>query len=117
LAVHVGLLPIVSGAEIRIHLDGLAALLYGVVGKMCDEQKLRQIGVDDERQRIQILRSAHFGESFGVVTEQGQVPGIPVVRGGVAGVQFNSALKFLFGGGEIPVEAFEDKRQRGVCFA
>jgi hypothetical protein len=40
-------------SKIRIHFDGLAALAYRFVVGMRNEQKLCQVGFDDQRQRIQ----------------------------------------------------------------
>ena len=60
---------IVREGEIHVHFDRLAALLNRFVGEVRNEEKLRQIGVDDERQRIEVLRFLHLGDRVGVPSE------------------------------------------------
>ena len=53
---------IVCERKIRVHFDRPAALLNRVIGEMRNQEKLRQISVDDQRQRIEVLGFLHFGD-------------------------------------------------------
>ncbi len=66
--------------RIRVHFDGLAALLDGVVIPMCDKKKFRQIRVDDKRQRIQVFCLSHFRERFVISAQYTEMPGIPMLK-------------------------------------
>jgi RNA polymerase sigma factor (sigma-70 family) len=67
---------IVGKGKPRVHLDSLAALPYRFVGKLRDEMKLRQIGVDHPGNGIQIYRLIHFRNRLFVSPHQAQMPGI-----------------------------------------
>jgi len=97
--------------KIRIHFDGLPALLYRFVIRMCKGQKLRQIGIDNKRKRIQAFRFSHFREGFVIAVQKSQMPSVPMMSRGVTRVQFNRTQKFIAGRIEIPVEAIEGKKQ------
>ena len=51
---------IVRERKIRVHFDRLTALVNRFIGEMGNEQQLRQIGVDDQGERIEVLRFLHF---------------------------------------------------------
>ena len=62
---EVGLAELIMGeTEIGIHFDRLAALPYRFVIEMRKDKKLCQVGVNDQRQRIQVRRSFSFPRSL-----------------------------------------------------
>ena len=108
---------IVREAEIRFHLDRLLALQDRFIVRVRQGQQLRQVGVDHERQRIDAFRLPHFHDRLVIPVQQREVPRIPVVSGGVAGIELDGATEFLSAGLEVPVEPIQAECQRVVSLA
>jgi hypothetical protein len=72
---------IMRSRKSRVHINGLTALRYRFVRKTRNKEKFGQIRIDVKGQRIEICRLPHFGKGVVVTTQQGKVPGIPMVCG------------------------------------
>lgn len=60
--------------------------------------------VDDERQRIEIMRALHRGQHFVPAARHHQQPAIPLVRAGIIRIQPHRREEGLFGAGLIAIE-------------
>ena len=81
-----------------------------------EEENLAYIGVDNDGERIELERAADFGDAFVRALHGHEVIGVPMMGGGVVGVELDGAAKFLFGRSGIPVIKQHHEGERGVGF-
>ena len=99
-----------------IHLGRLAQLLDGLVVLARGDVSHSHIRVDDQRERIKLLRPFHLRDGFIESPHEPQVPvAIPLMGGRVIRIQFDGPLKFSVGFRQVPIEV-EHFSQRGMRF-
>src|ERR1700722_12240939 len=96
---------IVCIAEEGVQRNCLPALRYRLFETMCDDELFRQIGANDEGERIQTYRRLHFGDGLVISSKLGQMPAVPVVTGRIVRAKLNSSLVLPTARLPIPVEA------------
>src|SRR5882762_10435961 len=101
----------------RVHFQCLAQLLNCFVILSRIEQNATNVGVDDDRERVEFQRTVHLGNGFRKSTEWRQYTfGIPLVRSRVVWIEFNGALKFAACLNKVEVIGKKRLAERGVGF-
>ena len=85
----------VGDGVIGIEFDGLLELCEGFVVAAGGVVGPADGDVDDERERIERLAVFHLGDGFCVAAHGHRVFGVPVIGGGVGGIEFEAALEFF----------------------
>src|SRR5215467_16069044 len=94
---------IMGDGEMRIHFDGLSALLHRFVVTVSDAQCIRQVSADDEGKRIEALRSFQFSDALVIASHHDEMPSVPVMSRRIVGIERKRALVFLLGSRPIPI--------------
>src|SRR5229473_4764201 len=90
-------------------VDGGVILPAVIVG-------LRQHGVKERVDGVEVEGLPSFGEGFGIAPFHDQQMTIPLVGRGIVCVKLNRASQFPLGGGQIPVIAHGHVAEDGVSF-
>ena len=83
----------VSKRKIRIHFDCFAEILDRSVVLFRVEVRTTQFGSDDNRKGVELSRLFHFRNSFLIPAKNRQVDRVPLMAGGIVGIQLKTALK------------------------
>src|SRR5581483_10881233 len=91
-----------DSAEVGVELHRFIELIDGLIIMTAEVVAPTEVGIDDERQRIQPLRSFHLRNRFVVSTRGREVKAIPVMRIRVTWVERDRTLEILLN--IIPIE-------------
>ena len=86
-----------GGDEFRVHVQRLRELHRRLVILPREVEQPAQAGVGEQRQGIEFLRLLQFDPGFIEAAHPGQEIPVPLVTGGVVGIQLNRPLELGFG--------------------
>jgi hypothetical protein len=89
--------------EFRVELKSPLGLRNRVIVVARPVIRTGEVGLEDERKRIEFAGAFLFADGLVVATQDGQVTGMPITAEGIIRVECEAELKFLFGAGPIPV--------------
>src|SRR5438874_12805341 len=90
--------------EAWIHLHSFAQLRDRLGVVMCIQEYRPHVGIDDDRERVELESVLNFGDGFVKVLLRSKAAfGIPLMSGGVVGIQFNGTPEFAIGGGDVKI--------------
>ena len=94
----------------RVELQRVVQLGNCLLVVTRQRKRVAEMDVDDERQRIEFGRAAHRRQHVVEPPHRQQIPAVPLMAAGVAGIQAERGLKFPLG--RCPVTIVEE---RGVA--
>ena len=97
--------------ELRLDLDTLQALFDRLVVLPCDPERLSEIGLRDQRQRIELLGPPQLRECFVVPAPIEKRLAVPLVTGRIIRIQRDRPFEFVLRFRPVPLEFVLDQSE------